>query len=268
MVRGLEVFRDWFADHANQYVLIGGTAAQVAMEAEGAEFRATKDLDVVLVVEALSREFGERFWEFIEEGGYEIRQNSDGGSPTFYRFQKPTNERFPAMVELFARTPDLLRPIEPGHLTPIPIDEAVPSLSAILLDEDYYAFILAGRREINGLTLIGEDRLIPLKALAWMELRDRRDRGESVDSKTVRKHINDVVQLSALLTEETRIELQGRLVADMRRFLTEAAALDPPFDPAALGLGRTSAQEVIDRLRSAFGLDDGAGAPDPAAGPA
>ncbi|MHB8414934.1 MAG: hypothetical protein ACYDB1_06060 [Acidiferrobacteraceae bacterium] len=90
-----------------------------------------------------------------EEGGYEIRQASNTGKPVFYRFQKPANERFRAMLELFCRTPDGIKRAEGGHLTPIPFDEAVASVSAILLDDDYYAFIMAGRRESNGLPWIG-----------------------------------------------------------------------------------------------------------------
>jgi len=124
-------------------VLIGGTAASMAMEEAGLPFRATKDLDIVLHVEALTPEFGEAFWKFVEAGGYEIRQASDTGKPVFYRFQKPADERYPVMVELFARAPDGLKPAEGSQLTPIPLDEAVSSLSAILLEETYYAFIMA-----------------------------------------------------------------------------------------------------------------------------
>ncbi|MBV8036369.1 hypothetical protein [Roseateles sp.] len=124
-------------------MLIGGTAASMAMEEAGLPFRATKDLDIVLHVEALTPEFGEAFWKFVEAGGYEIRQASDTGKPVFYRFQKPADERYPVMVELFARAPDGLKPAEGSQLTPIPLDEAVSSLSAILLEETYYAFIMA-----------------------------------------------------------------------------------------------------------------------------
>ena len=112
MVKGLDVFRAWFADYPDQYILIGGTAATLAMEEAGLDFRATKDLDVVLHVEALTPAFGETFWRFIEAGGYEIRQASDTGKPAFYRFQKPTDNSFPVMVELFSRAPDSLRPID------------------------------------------------------------------------------------------------------------------------------------------------------------
>ena len=68
MVRGLDVFRQYFAGHADQFVLIGGTAATLAMEEAGLEFRATKDLDIVLHIEALKPEFAAVFWNFVEAG--------------------------------------------------------------------------------------------------------------------------------------------------------------------------------------------------------
>ncbi|MBE7942362.1 MULTISPECIES: nucleotidyl transferase AbiEii/AbiGii toxin family protein [Ramlibacter] len=150
MVRGLDVFRESFAAYADQYVLIGGTAATLTMKGAGLAFRATKDLDVVLHVEALTPAFGEAFWKFIDAGGYELRQASEATKPNFYRFIKPADERYPAMIELFARAPDGLKPAEGSKLTPIPLDEAVASLSAILLDDAYYAFIMGGRREADG----------------------------------------------------------------------------------------------------------------------
>jgi hypothetical protein len=61
VVRGLDVFRSWFTAHADEFVLIGGTAATLALEEAGLEFRATKDLDIVLHVEALTPRFGEVF---------------------------------------------------------------------------------------------------------------------------------------------------------------------------------------------------------------
>lgn len=64
MVKGLDVFRDHFAGHADQFVLIGGTAATLAMEDAGLAFRATKDLDIVLHIEALTPDFGVTFWSF------------------------------------------------------------------------------------------------------------------------------------------------------------------------------------------------------------
>lgn len=252
MVRGLDLFRESFAAHAHQYVLIGGTAATLAMEDAGLAFRATKDLDVVLHIEAIDTAFGETFWRFVEAGKYEIRQASATGKPTFYRFQKPADARYPAMLELFCRAPDGIALAAGSHLTPIPIDEAVASLSAILLDDDYYAFILGGRRETNGLPWVGEDRLIPLKAVAWLDLMARQERGEAVDGKNIRKHANDVLRLTQLLAPETRIGTADKIAQDLAQFLAAIAA-DATISPGALGLPGTQA-EIAARIRRAYGL--------------
>ena len=70
MVKGIEIFKDYFKDYSDQYVLIGGAACDISFEGSSMNFRATRDLDVVLIVEALTREFGDRFWKFIRDGGY------------------------------------------------------------------------------------------------------------------------------------------------------------------------------------------------------
>ena len=61
MVEGLDRFKEHFADHTGQYVLIGGVACALAMEEMGQSFRVTKDLDIVLCVEALDAAFAEAF---------------------------------------------------------------------------------------------------------------------------------------------------------------------------------------------------------------
>ena len=165
MVKGLEIFREHFRDYADRYVLIGGAACDIAMTGAGLEFRATKDLDIVLYVEALDAAFVRAFWEFVRAGGYEVQEKSTG-EKQFYRFQKPANADYPFMLELFSRQPDVLQVSEGSHLTPLPLEEDISSLSAILLDNDYYAFIREGSIEADGVPTVGAARLIALKARA------------------------------------------------------------------------------------------------------
>lgn len=91
----------------------------------------------------MTPEFGRTFWNFVREGGYENRQGSTGAS-RFYRFSKPKGPSFPSMVELFARTDIALHDTE-SALTPIHIDDEMSSLSAILLDKDYYQLLVDNR---------------------------------------------------------------------------------------------------------------------------
>lgn len=245
MVIGQAIFQAWFKGFEDQYVLIGGTAASITMNEAGQPFRGTKDLDIVLHVEVLTPAFGQRFWEFVQAGGYQQKEGDPLQKPCLYRFQKPLDEGFPYMLELFSRVPDGLRFVPPGHLTPIPMDEQISSLSAILLDEDYYQFVLSGRKKKHGLpSWVGEDRLIPLKALAWMEMNERVQRGETIDSKKINKHFSDVVQLSALLQPNQVIALPNKITANLQIFVQAVAALNRPEHT-----------QIIARLVQAYALN-------------
>lgn len=53
MVTGIESFKEWFKGNESQYAIIGGTACDILMTEEGLDFRATKDIDLVLIIEAV-----------------------------------------------------------------------------------------------------------------------------------------------------------------------------------------------------------------------
>ena len=102
MIKGINKFKEYFKEYKTQYVIIAGTACDILMENAGLEFRATKDIDLVIIIEALTPDFGETFWNFIEEGAYEHRLSSST-NPQFYRFTKPKSNEYPVMIELFTR---------------------------------------------------------------------------------------------------------------------------------------------------------------------
>jgi hypothetical protein len=51
-------------------------------------------------------------------------------------------------------------------------------LSALLLDDEYYSFIKDARINFDGLSCISADRIIVLKAKAWLNNTDRKNSGE------------------------------------------------------------------------------------------
>lgn len=250
-MKGLEIFRRHFAGLDQHYALIGGAACHVIMDEVGLAFRATKDLDIVILVEVLDPAFAERFWAFVDAGGYEQREKSGGGKE-FYRFQKPADPDYPSMLELFARAPDIIVPAEGSQLTPLPIDEDIASLSAILLDEDYYAALIEHRRSIDGLAVLDEKLLIPFKAKAHLDLARRREAGEEIDSRAVRKHRTDVFRLLQLLRGDDRIDLPASIKADLAAFVAKIDA-DGDFIPKDAGL-RGSAAELTARIRTLYDL--------------
>ncbi len=251
MVRGLAVFRDRFRDHSDQYLLIGGTACDLAMTAAGLEFRATKDLDIVLCIELLNTAFVQAFWTFVHDGDYKVRQKADGDKQ-FYRFQKPGTDGFPFMLELFSRSPHGLPIAEGSHLTPVPTAEEVSSLSAILMDTEYYRFIHSTSRYIDGLSVVGPEGLIPLKARAWLDLTARKVMGDTIDNRDIRKHVNDVFRLYQIVDPESLSEVPPAVKTDMAAFIAKMTS--ERIDLKALGMRGYDLESILADLRRLYKL--------------
>ena len=249
MVKGFNSFKEWFEGYENQYVIIGGTACDILMNDLNIDFRATKDLDLVLIVESLTPEFGARFWEYVKAAGYEHRNRSTG-AVQFYRFQNPSSPSYPVMIELFSRKPDTLVLPPDAILTPLPIDEEISSLSAILLDDAYYNFLQAGAIVMDGVSLLDTAYIIPFKAKAWLDLSDRKAKGEQVDSKNIRKHKNDVLRLFDTLPESTRISLPEPIYKDMQKFV--AGIAQEPINLKQLDIVNRSKTDMLTDLLDTY----------------
>lgn len=247
MVKGIDTFRRYFTEYEEQYVLIGGAACDIVFESNDTVFRATRDLDMVLIVEALTPEFGEKFWEFIQDGRYR-NKSTNGQKPQFYRFDKPEDDAYPKMIELFCRSNFELR--EMTGITPIHIDDEVLSLSAILLNDDYYRILLEGKIVRNGLSILRPEYLIIFKAKAYLDLKQRKDRGEAVDSKNISKHKKDILRIAAELVLESIGELPEAVETDIRAFIDLLA--QDPFDSNSLKAYGLSNDEVVEVLHRVF----------------
>ena len=252
MVRGLAKFREQFRSHAGQYVLIGGAACDLLMEEAGLEFRATKDLDIVLIVEALNASFARAFWAFVRAGKYQAQKNATG-EKRYYRFQKPENDEYPFMLELFARKPDKLDLAEGAHLTPIPVNEEISSLSAILLDDAYYAFLYSGKRTIEDIPIVGPEHLIPLKARAWLDLTRRKEAGDAIDAKSIAKHKNDVFRLYRVIDPAFKTDIPKDIRADMGAFLDAMGS--ESVDLKNLGIKGQGLDSILSELRRLYVYD-------------
>jgi hypothetical protein len=254
MVNGLDKFKHYFQAYPNNYVIIGGTACDILMEEAGFTPRATKDIDLILIVEALTSEFVEKFWEFIKAGNYE-RQEKSADERKYYRFLKPENKEFPFQIELFSRTPDNVDLQEPAHLTPIPVDDDLSSLSAILMEDDYYNYLLQNCATESGLQLANLDALICLKAKAFLEISERIAKGGKEDAKHLKKHKNDVFKLAAMLPNESNYELPTSMKKQMNEFL-QAIENELPDKQIFkdMGLPSLTAERILEQIKKSFSL--------------
>lgn len=251
MINGFTKFKERFQGFENQYVVIGGTACDLLLENNDLPFRATKDIDIVLIVESITVAFGRQFWEYVKEAGYK-HLNKSTGEAQFYRFTSPKNNDYPYMIELFSRNPDFIILEEDALLTPLPIDEEISSLSAILLNSSYYELLKHGQLILDGVPVLQPTCLIPFKAKAWLDLNERKARGEHVDSQNIRKHKNDVFRLAQLLTPATRQTINPEIAEDMKFFLS--AMQNETIDLKSLGIKGTSKKKILGFLYQCYDL--------------
>lgn len=223
-VRGIERFAEAMRNCKGGYVLIGGGACSVLFDREGDSFRATEDLDVVVIVDRNCIEFATALWAFIKSVGYEIGKTADGKC-TYYRFRMPEGSRraldYPGQIELFARHPDFTLEDETSEVAPLSFDGAISSLSAIILDDGYYEFIRDSATNIGGITLLDALHIIPLKMRAHIDINRSYEEGRHCNDIDRRKHRSDVARLAGLLSSSARLELTGQMRVDAEDFLTD-----------------------------------------------
>jgi len=254
MVRGLDIFKKYFEAYPDNYLIIGGAARDIIIEDAGFSPKGTKDIDIVLVIEALTEDFVKQFWLFIKDGKYKHQEKSSG-ERKYYRFYNPANTEFPFMIELFSRKPDLVLLSEPAHLTPIPIESDLSSLSAILLSNDYYGYILDHSIVDNDVHIANKEALICLKAKAFIDMSERKAQGEVIDNRNIKKHKNDIFRLAITLAPDDVFEVPETIKNDIQTFVN---AIDGDLPGKELfksmGLGSISAEIIFNQILKSFQL--------------
>ncbi|OQX73147.1 MAG: hypothetical protein B6D64_14270 [Bacteroidetes bacterium 4484_276] len=255
MVRGLDIFREYFRYFTGNYVIIGGTACDIIIDDAGFTPRGTRDIDIILVVEALSADFVRQFWQFVKEGHYGRKEKSTD-ERKHYRFINPENKKFPFQIELFSREPDLLDLDEGTPLTPIPVDDDLSSLSAILMNKDYYTYTIEHCTVDGNINFANTEALVCLKAKAFLDLTKRKAGGEKVDGRNIRKHKTDIFRLAVMLTEDDIFELPQSIQSDLQEFLdTIVTELPGQAMFKEMGLGSIAPGKVFQQILNSFQLN-------------
>lgn len=262
MVIGLDKFREQFAGDEDKYIIIGGTACDVNLRDTQTQPRDTVDIDIILIVENMTADFGRKFWKFIDDGGYHNRSRKRGEGkepvPELFRFLKPDTQGYPQQIELLSIHPDILGEPTGFHLTPIPVGENIPSLSAIIMDKEYYDFTLSRRKVIDGLSVADFIALLCLKATAFVNLSIQKSEDpSSVQGHDIRKHRDDVFKLLSAVGNIDTIKLPENIKSKVETFtsMIEESCNDKDFLKSmerTLRIERDAILEYMEQLKEMF----------------
>ena len=216
---GLSHFEEHFRELKDQYVIVGGFATLMLLDRELPNHgKATYDIDLVLLT-STSVEMTDKIKTYVREGGYTIQKGQDSRYQ-YYRFVDPKIEGYAKEIELFAAEEYGIELDEEQHIIPIDPNEGLYSLSAIMLDHDYFNMIKNNIEEIDGIPYSNTLATMLLKMSAVYDLYHR---GED----KWKKHRRDILKLTLLLTGEERLVLTGRMIEDVTFFKAEIEKLTP-----------------------------------------
>lgn len=87
---------------------------------------------------------------------------------------------------------------------------------------------------------------------AWLDLSQRKNRGETIDSKDIKKHRNDVIRLVVNIDSDILVSIPDSIKEDAIRFLDELK--NKPVDLKSLNIKNITNDEIIERIETCFGI--------------
>ncbi len=125
------------------------------------------------------------------------------------------------------------------------------------MNDDYYGFTIENSEVEDNLHRATIETLICLKAKAFLDLKKRKEKGEQVDERNIKKHKNDVIRMAALLTEDDSPKLPDSIRNDMQKFI-KLLELEPPDFKAigkTMGIPNLDGEVVVNQITRTFFLN-------------
>lgn len=216
-------FADYFREHTDFYVLIGGVATLYHEEKRTqSASRATKDLDIVVLdlsEEESTSAFLKLFKQYVKENGYTCRPLGGEKNQNF-RFSDPTSGVAPRLIEIISKR---FVPDEQGTQR---IEDS--EMSSIALSEDFYELAknfktieVVEALGTPGLPVATPTALILLKAFAYQNLMNS---GRKDDQSKAPKHLGDIARLTAILTDTDSVTVSSAVYSPLQAILDSSIA--------------------------------------------
>jgi predicted nuclease of restriction endonuclease-like (RecB) superfamily len=120
----------------------------------------------------------------------------------------------------------------------------------ILLNDDYYRFLLEGRTVKNDITILDAEHIIPFKMKAWIDLKNKQAQGIHINARDLRKHRLDVFRLFPLIRNEHRILVNQTIMDDIVNFVSYMQKIDIQLKDIGINRSKESILEVYSSMYS------------------
>lgn len=102
------------------------------------------------------------------------------------------------------------------------------------------------------MSVLNLENLILFKMKAWLDLNERKNKGEKIDSKDIKKHKNDVIRLAANLDADASAKIDGQVRKDVLAYIQQAE--NDNVDLKNLGIRGTTYSGILERIKMCYFL--------------
>ena len=100
------------------------------------------------------------------------------------------------------------------------------------------------------MSVLDAEHIIPFKMYAWLNLKDRKQNGEHVNERDLKKHKYDVFRLLQITDRNITIDTEGLVSENISRFMNEIINENIPFEQLEIPLDMNEALGIMDDLYS------------------
>ena len=132
------------------------------------------------------------------------------------------------------------------------------SMSAIILGTEYYNYAQSHRVMQQGLPCLDIDALIVFKTVAFLNLKDQKDKEpSSVRGEEISKHRNDVFRLLTTVVPDDVAEVSAEIKENLQRFIEMFPAEDSQWRAIRQSLGAVAdtPENYLQIFKSHFALN-------------
>jgi phage-related protein len=107
---------------------------------------------------------------------------------------------------------------------------------------------------VDELPVASAEALIALKASAYLNMLQRKEGGEQIDSKHIKKHKNDVLRLTVMLTADSKVKCHDKIKADISQYIQLMKVEQPDVKAMfkEMGLDAIESETLLAQLQSTF----------------